>query len=319
MPYKMILTLINVGSCYWSLYKYAAYFATRHPKIVEDERAVDVVLRMEESNTAKSAAAGGDGRRMTVTAIGSQLHGTVIDDTSPDGIDRERIMTITTFEPTLGLETHPLSPVAEQSATSPMANCLDSSSISISARNFSFTSSTRSARRGPETNNVSAAALAVHQSSLSSPPAHYVYRQDEHSLQSEDSLSHHGRENHIVQQPSPGSLPKRQVSRHSSHRSSCSQTATPRSASLRLRGAAERVRADFESPTFGDLMDRLAAIEQRLNATRISALDVNIEVAGEGVNVIETLPESTGDSEDRATGREDWKIDKEAGGSWSMV
>jgi len=29
MPYKLVLTVINVGSCYWSLYKYAKYFAKR--------------------------------------------------------------------------------------------------------------------------------------------------------------------------------------------------------------------------------------------------------------------------------------------------
>ncbi|KAH6653844.1 glycosyl transferase [Truncatella angustata] len=38
MPYKLILTLVNVASCYWSLYKYAKYFAKRHPKIIEDAR-----------------------------------------------------------------------------------------------------------------------------------------------------------------------------------------------------------------------------------------------------------------------------------------
>ncbi|KUI56639.1 hypothetical protein VP1G_04025 [Cytospora mali] len=49
MPYKLILTLVNVASCYWSLYKYARYFAKRHPKVIEDEKAVEVVLRLEET------------------------------------------------------------------------------------------------------------------------------------------------------------------------------------------------------------------------------------------------------------------------------
>lgn len=44
MPYKLALTAVNVASCYWSLFKYAKYFARRHPKVVEDERAVEVVL-----------------------------------------------------------------------------------------------------------------------------------------------------------------------------------------------------------------------------------------------------------------------------------
>jgi hypothetical protein len=48
MPYKLVLTAINVASCYWSLWKYARYFAKRHPKVIEDERAVEVVLRLEE-------------------------------------------------------------------------------------------------------------------------------------------------------------------------------------------------------------------------------------------------------------------------------
>ncbi|KAH8898854.1 glycosyl transferase, partial [Thozetella sp. PMI_491] len=48
MPYKLILTFVNVASCYWSLYKYARYFAKPHPKVIEDENAVGVVVRLEE-------------------------------------------------------------------------------------------------------------------------------------------------------------------------------------------------------------------------------------------------------------------------------
>lgn len=48
MPYKMALTAVNVASCYWSLFKYAKYFAQRHPKVIEDERAVEVVVRLQE-------------------------------------------------------------------------------------------------------------------------------------------------------------------------------------------------------------------------------------------------------------------------------
>ncbi|KAJ5908373.1 hypothetical protein N7495_001055 [Penicillium taxi] len=46
--YKIALTFINVVSCYWSLYKYARYFAMRHPKVIEDEHAVQVVLSLEQ-------------------------------------------------------------------------------------------------------------------------------------------------------------------------------------------------------------------------------------------------------------------------------
>lgn len=49
MPYKLVLTLVNVTSCYWSVYRYARYFAKRHPKVIEDEKAVGVVLRLEET------------------------------------------------------------------------------------------------------------------------------------------------------------------------------------------------------------------------------------------------------------------------------
>lgn len=49
IPFKFALTLVSVASCYWSIWQYAEYFAKRHPKIVEDERAVGVVLKLEES------------------------------------------------------------------------------------------------------------------------------------------------------------------------------------------------------------------------------------------------------------------------------
>ncbi|KAF2449897.1 glycosyltransferase family 2 protein [Karstenula rhodostoma CBS 690.94] len=67
LPYKMVLTLVNVASCYWSLYKYARYFARRHPRVIEDEKAVEVVVRLEES--AYAAEAGGLGRSLTVRKV----------------------------------------------------------------------------------------------------------------------------------------------------------------------------------------------------------------------------------------------------------
>ncbi|KAL5425310.1 hypothetical protein PMIN04_002653 [Paraphaeosphaeria minitans] len=67
LPYKIVLTGINVASCYWSLYKYARYFASRHPRVVEDEKAVEVVVRLEES--AYAAEAGGLGRSLTVRKV----------------------------------------------------------------------------------------------------------------------------------------------------------------------------------------------------------------------------------------------------------
>ncbi|OJD32598.1 glycosyl group 2 family protein [Diplodia corticola] len=78
MPYKFVLTFLNVVSCYWAIFKYARYFARRHLKIVEDEAAVEVVLRLAETqlepSTEKATTATSEGqeRRMTVAAISFQ-------------------------------------------------------------------------------------------------------------------------------------------------------------------------------------------------------------------------------------------------------
>ncbi|KAL8642740.1 MAG: hypothetical protein Q9226_008474, partial [Calogaya cf. arnoldii] len=85
IPYKIVLTFVNIASCYYSIYKYAKYFAKRHPKVIEDEKAVAVVLRLEEeayttSEKAMIVASHPDidsasqiGRRFTVTAVGTNL------------------------------------------------------------------------------------------------------------------------------------------------------------------------------------------------------------------------------------------------------
>jgi len=52
-----------------SLWKYARYFAKRHPKVVEDEKAVEIVIRLEEEATS---AASGIGRRLTVRTVGAR-------------------------------------------------------------------------------------------------------------------------------------------------------------------------------------------------------------------------------------------------------
>ncbi|PVH68236.1 glycosyltransferase family 2 protein [Cadophora sp. DSE1049] len=48
MLYKLVLTAVNVASCYWSIYKYGRYFAKRHPKVVEDEKVIEVVLNLDK-------------------------------------------------------------------------------------------------------------------------------------------------------------------------------------------------------------------------------------------------------------------------------
>jgi hypothetical protein len=45
---------------------------SRHPKIIEDEKAIEVVLRLEEISRP-TAGTNDNGRRFTVTAIGSRL------------------------------------------------------------------------------------------------------------------------------------------------------------------------------------------------------------------------------------------------------
>ncbi|KAH6889379.1 nucleotide-diphospho-sugar transferase [Thelonectria olida] len=50
MPYKIILAFVNIASCYWSIFKYARYFAKRHLKVVEDEKAVEVILQIRHGD-----------------------------------------------------------------------------------------------------------------------------------------------------------------------------------------------------------------------------------------------------------------------------
>lgn len=82
LPYKIVLTVVNVASCYWSLYKYARYFAKRHPKVIEDEKAVEVIVRLEENEMAASVGAGGLGRSLTVRTVGARQ--------TPNDCDRDR-------------------------------------------------------------------------------------------------------------------------------------------------------------------------------------------------------------------------------------
>jgi hypothetical protein len=79
--YKIALTVINVFSCYWSLYKYARYFAQRHPKVIEDRDAVEVLLSLEKDEKGSSgeddiismdgvgALRRGLGRKLTLTKV----------------------------------------------------------------------------------------------------------------------------------------------------------------------------------------------------------------------------------------------------------
>ena len=81
MPYKIILTFVNVASCYYSIYKYAKYFAKRHAKVVEDENAVAIMLKLEEeeiepkpeNGKARQDSTTDGPRNFNVTAVGTTL------------------------------------------------------------------------------------------------------------------------------------------------------------------------------------------------------------------------------------------------------
>ena len=290
MPYKVVLTGVNVASCYWSLYKYATYFAKRHPKIIEDERAVDVVLRMEEdganASSKDNAGGAGGGRRMTVTAIGSQLHGSVLDP-HPESTAPERKMTITTFG--APLTAHPLSPVAETSAfPKSLAGIEQGPAITVGGRNFSFSAP---GHRGIGRQNTDTSATS---------PGHV---DDVQTLaQTQPQLSP------LTQlQPQasyfPTELPPRpSIASRTSSRISARKSTSSRTSSRRRERSVERfgsratsaerysqtqsasTEADFVSPGFEELMDRLAGIEKRLNRRQIERLDLDFEGLESGMS-----------------------------------
>ncbi|KAJ4375726.1 hypothetical protein N0V86_007259 [Didymella sp. IMI 355093] len=119
LPYKIVLTGINVASCYWyvfiddtltssdktrSLWKYARYFAKRHPKVVEDEKAVEVIVRLEEDAATRSS---GLGRRMTVKTVGITSQATVEDEeaVSPMHLDLSNSQITVPEQAHMGLNT----------------------------------------------------------------------------------------------------------------------------------------------------------------------------------------------------------------------
>lgn len=243
MPYKIVLTLINVGSCYWSLYKYATYFAKRHPKIIEDEKAVNVVMRMQESSDPTQK----EGRRMTVTAIGAQLNGSIIDSSGNE--TGERRMTITALGPLLDPD---LSPIVEQSDTPGPV-------ITVGGRKFSIASMSAPSQHSRREGEAQGLGIDI----VDARPSHTRNG----SSNRERNLSRHS---------STGDA-GRTSSRNSSRRSR-------RSGSLRRSGSIGRQRSgdslentDFVSPGYEDLLDRLAIIEQRLNRQNVETMNVEIE------------------------------------------
>ncbi|CAD0108567.1 unnamed protein product [Aureobasidium uvarum] len=237
MPYKVVLTFVNVGSCYWSLYKYAQYFARRHPKIVEDEKAVDVVLRMEEQHDTLA----NEGRRMTITAVGAQTQGSVVERT-PSG-PTERKMTVTTLGPKLDIpdihDVQPMSPVVEQPEQFAPAIRLQGERVSFSSR--------RSNSPG-----VQIERLPSHNSEGISPGQNLA--------------------SPLSRTTTTEKLDSRSVDHRSRRSASTRSDPTRRSSSL----PRSHISAEFESPGFEELMDRLAIIESRINPRNVSAVEVSI-------------------------------------------
>ncbi|KAH0389055.1 glycosyl transferase, partial [Aureobasidium melanogenum] len=231
---KIVLTLVNVGSCYWSLYKYAQYFARRHPKIVEDEKAVDVVLRMEEQHDTLAD----QGRRMTITAVGAQTQGSVVEQT-PSG-PTERKMTVTALGPKLDIQ--PMSPVAEQPEVFTPAIRLQGERVSFTSLR-SNSSSVRIERLPSQT-------------SEGISPSQYPGAS-------------------LVHTTTPEKADTKSLDHHSSRGR---RSGSIRSDSLRRSTSLPRSQtsADFASPGFEELMDRLAVIESRLNPHTVSAVEVSI-------------------------------------------
>jgi hypothetical protein len=285
MPYKIVLTLINVGSCYYSLYKYARYFAQRHPKIVEDEKAVDVVLRMEEQQDTLAD----QGRRMTITAVGAQTQGSVMENT-PSG-PTERKMTVTTLGPKLDIQ--PMSPLMESPEQFAPAIRLQGERVSFGSigerRNNSLVSIERR-------NNslVSIEQLPTHNSEGVSPGQNlgsFLHLTNtaspDHSRRSTSNRSDRSRRTPSI---------RSDRSRHStSNRSDPSRRSTSIHSDSTRRSISlthPHTNADFASPGFEDLMDRLAMVEARLNPRTVSAVEVSI--AEEAVAVAPSMiPEIT--------------------------
>lgn len=105
MGFKFVLTFVNVASCYWSLWKYAKYFAKRHPKVLEDDKVVEVVLRIEDkeyedeeeerlASAVRPDYKGPRGRRMTVTAVGVRVGDVIAKQGDGGGGDNEELARI---------------------------------------------------------------------------------------------------------------------------------------------------------------------------------------------------------------------------------
>jgi hypothetical protein len=66
MPYKLLMAVTNLASCYWSLVKCARYFAPLHPKLTEGHKALGMALMLEEMAYSQGGMPNGLERCLTV-------------------------------------------------------------------------------------------------------------------------------------------------------------------------------------------------------------------------------------------------------------
>lgn len=94
-----------------SLWKYARYFAKRHPKVIEDEKAVEVIIRLEEDAAAAASSSSSQAapvRRLTVRTIGDRPHVEEIDATETEvSSNSEDIRSVSNSELDTTLEMEP--------------------------------------------------------------------------------------------------------------------------------------------------------------------------------------------------------------------
>jgi len=227
-------------------------FAKRHPKIIEDERAVNVVLRMEETYSATP------GRRMTITNVGTQVAGLV---STPDGSTRRA--TITTLGPRLSHEV--LSPLRESPERGQDTYKFDpahngrqrADSVGDSLQDPSPFTESAPAPQAPGASPGTARPPAL---------APIPFR----TLTS-TSLA--------TTDPRPG-LERARSSREARERRSSSLRRRSDVDTGSLGSGSEGVRnsrPDFESAGYEELMERLAVIDSRLEARNSRIVDVVVE------------------------------------------
>ncbi|KAL8934747.1 MAG: hypothetical protein Q9216_005751 [Gyalolechia sp. 2 TL-2023] len=87
--FKWVLGFVNIASCYFAIWTYATYFAKRHPKVIEDDRAVEIVLGLEKKDAFVSRRGEIDDLNELMYKIAKPVGG-------KDGGDRRSVVVATT-------------------------------------------------------------------------------------------------------------------------------------------------------------------------------------------------------------------------------